>query len=563
MLSVTVLLSASVFEAFAQAPDAKYENMVISAVSRFDSGDFDGAARILKTVIEKAPECDAAYYYLALSYFGNGDAEAAEAYLRQAEALDPDNFWYGHRLALLYASTGRADLAISIYERLLREFPKKSDLYFELVELYSAQKEFEKALELLSEIETVFGKTESIAVYRFNLLRMTGKAEEAFKSLEDYNREYSSPYVLTALADWRMSEYDDSTALGYYNEALEISPDYAPALLGKAETLRITRKYDDYFEVLDRFVSDSRTPAEGKTDYLSAIMQRTEPNFIRSFMPQIDSVMMKTLRVHPADSTLMELAGLWYYSTDRSDEAGECFRRNAGMYPESLSANAGYVEYLMYAEKWEELASEGRKAFERFPEETAFLELASVGDFNLGRYDSVMEICDKVIGIAPRDSSRTLRAWSTKGDIYYRLGNSKKAYQAYDKALKINPDYTYVLNNYAYYLSEEGKRLKKAYQMSRRAVEAEPDNATYLDTFGWILYLQGKALEAKPFFKKAMLYGGKESPVIMDHYAEVLYALKEYDLAFVYWNMAKAKNTAGDVPDLEERIAIRKREMKK
>ena len=211
----------------------------------------------------------------------------------------------------------------------------------------------------------------------------------------------------------------------------------------------------------------------------------------------------------------------------------------------------------MYAEMWDDLAREGRKAFDSFPQESAFLEMASVGDFNLGRYEEVLEICDKVLDVAPSDSSKTLRAWSTKGDIYHKLGDSKKAYKAYDKALKINPDYVYVLNNYAYYLSEEGRNLKKAYQMSKRTVEADPDNATYLDTFGWILFLQGKALEAKPFFKKAMLYGGKESAVIMDHYAEVLYALEEYDLAMVYWNMALQKND-GEIPGLEEKVEARK-----
>ncbi len=114
-----------------------------------------------------------------------------------------------------------------------------------------------------------------------------------------------------------------------------------------------------------------------------------------------------------------------------------------------------------------------------------------------------------------------------------------------------------MLNNYAYYLSEEGRKLKKAYAMSKKTVEAEPDNATYLDTFGWILHLMGKDLEAKPFFKHAMLYGGKDSAVILDHYAEVLYALKEYDLAQVYWRQAQAKNTDGEIPGLEERVADR------
>ena len=107
----------------------------------------------------------------------------------------------------------------------------------------------------------------------------------------------------------------------------------------------------------------------------------------------------------------------------------------------------------------------------------------------------------------------------------------------------------------------EGMKLKKAYAMSKKTIEAEPNNPTYLDTFGWILYLQGKALEAKPFFKHAMLYGGKESVVVMDHYAEVLYALKEYDLAFVYWNLALKKND-GDVPDLEEKVQMRKQAAK-
>jgi Tfp pilus assembly protein PilF len=94
--------------------------------------------------------------------------------------------------------------------------------------------------------------------------------------------------------------------------------------------------------------------------------------------------------------------------------------------------------------------------------------------------------------------------------------------------------------------------------MSRKTIEAEPDNATYLDTYGWILYLLDRAEEARPHFKHAMLYGGKDSAVILDHYAEVLYALKEYDMAFVYWNLARQKN-AGDIPDLEERIEARKR----
>jgi len=542
--------------------EARHENMILSAVQKYNEKDIEAATAILKEVVAEDPSNDAAWYYLAQCAVLNKDLETAEQCYRMASETDPDNFWYRYRLARLYSVTSRPELTIDMYEKLMEDFPKKSELYLDMVELYSAQREFEKALEVLDEVETVFGMTESIAVYRFNFLRMLDRHEDAFRSLEEYNEKYSSPYVLTTLADYEMSMYNDSTALAYYDEALDLAPEYAPALLGKAETLRLTRKYDDYFSVLDSFISSPDSPAVAKSDYLMAVVQRTDPKFINSFMPRMDSVINKAVSLHPKDSMMLQTAAVYYYSTDRKDAAKTHFKANLEAWPESFAARASYVEYLMYAEDWEELSKAGREAFGKFPEETAFLEMASVGDYNLEEYDKVLDICMKVLEVAPNDSSKTLRAWSTMGDIYHQLGDDKKAYKAYDKALKINPDYVYVLNNYAYYLSVEGKKLKKAYGMSKKTIEAEPDNATYLDTFGWILYLQGKPLEAKPFFKHAMLYGGKDSVVIMDHYAEVLFALKEYDLAMVYWNLALQKND-GQIADLEERVSQRKQSMKK
>ncbi len=563
LIYICMFLAISV-SASAQSvrPESKHENMIIEAVGKYNEKDIDAAMSILREVVEEDPQQDAAWYYLAQCALYRDDLDTAEQAFKLASEIDPENFWYRYRLARLYSVSSRPELTIDMYEKLLEDFPDRSDLYFDMVELYVGQREYEKALETIEDIETVFGVTESVAVYRFNLLRILNRAEEAFESLRKYNEDYSSPYILSTLADYEMSMYNDSTALAYYNEALDLAPDYSPALLGKAETLRLTRKYDEYFDVLNTFIEGSDSPAAAKSDYLMAIVQRTDPKFLDSFMPQIDSVMDKAVAIHPTDSTLLQTAAIYYYSTNRNEPAKKNFRAYLEAWPESFTASANYVEFLMYAEEWEELSRAGREAFERFPEETAFLEMASMGDYNLKEYEKVLDICRQVLEVAPNDSSATLRSWSTMGDIYHELGDNKKAYKAYDKALKVNPDYVYVLNNYAYFLSVEGKKLKKAYKMSKRTIEAEPDNATYLDTFGWILYLQGKALEAKPFFKHAMLYGGKDSAVIMDHYAEVLFELKEYDLALVYWNLALQKKDER-IPGLEEKIRLRKQEMKK
>lgn len=536
-----------------------YENLVITGVDLYSKGDYSAAKAVLKNVVGNDPSNDAALYYMAMIAAYENDTELAETYFQAAAALDSGNFWYRYRLAKLYSLTGRQELAVDMYEKMLKDFPKEKDVYFELVEMYASQQEYQKALDTIAEIEEVIGVTETLAMYRFNILRIMDRHEEAYESLKKYNSRYSSPYVLSTLADYEMSMYNDSTALAYYDEALSLASDYAPALLGKAETYRVTRRYDEYFDVLYEYIDGQGAPMEAKAEYLMAVLQRTDPKFIRSFRPQLDVAVFKAVEAHPKDSVALQTAAIYFYSTERHDQAKVFFKENTETYPDSFGAAADYVEFLMYSDQWEELSQEGRKAYERFPKETTFLEMASVGDYNLGDYGKVLEICEKVLEVAPADSSKTLRAWSTMGDVYYKLGDSKKAFKAYGKALKVNPDYVYVLNNYAYYLSVEGRKLKKACDMSYKTVIAEPDNATYLDTYAWILHLQGKDDAAKLFFKKAMLYGGKESAVILDHYAEVLYALKEYDVAFIYWNMALQKDD-GDLPGLKEKVLARKKE---
>lgn len=556
---VLLVFSLLLFNTAAFSQTRNIDNLVLEAVQMLDKGDVKGAEEILTAILDVNPSSDAAWYYMGEVAIHKSDIDLATTCYTEAVNLDPENFWYRYRLARLYSFTSR-DLAVEKYEQLIKDFPKKSDLYFEMLDLYISQKEYEKALEAIKEIENTVGSTESLAIYAYRIYYTLGRGDEGLEYLRQYNSKYSSPVVLTILADNELAMYNDSLAIRYYDEALELDSSYSHALLGKAEAYRIFRRYDEYFPVLDSYVETEFTPSREKTEYLSTLVEKSDPQFIRRYMPQIDTTMIKLAQTHPGDSLVYQLRGIYYYYTGRDEEALKQMRACANEYPESFNSSATYVEFLMMVDRWEELSAEGRKAFERFPDETAFLEMAGIGDYNLGDYEKVIETCETILEVAPSDSSKTLRSWSTLGDVYHLLGENKKAYKAYDKALKINPDYIYVLNNYAYYLSVEGKKLKKAYQMSRKTVDIEPDNATYLDTFGWILYLRGELTEAKTFFKTAMLHGGKDSAVILDHYAEVLFALKEYDLAFVYWNLALQKNTEDDVPGLKEKVEQKKME---
>ena len=156
-------------------------------------------------------------------------------------------------------------------------------------------------------------------------------------------------------------------------------------------------------------------------------------------------------------------------------------------------------------------------------------------------HDTVIAECRKMIELQPDDPQAIVTNLSIIGDTQHEMGDSKAAYKTYEQALKLDPENCAVLNNYAYFLSQDKRCLSKAEKMSRITIEKEPDNATYLDTYGWILYLRGKPQKAQPYFKHAMIYGGKESAVVLMHYSIVLSALGNDDLAEYYRNLAEKK----------------------
>ena len=338
-----------------------------------------------------------------------------------------------------------------------------------------------------------------------------------------------------------MAEYRDSSALAYYSEALALDPNYPPAMLGKAEVYRSRRNYPAYFNALTEFFGNEDTPAEDKSRYLGALLQHSDGRFIQNFLPQLDSLIDLGLSLHPTDSSLLSTAGMYYFGTDRADRAVDAFRSARDANPESVSASVTYIQVLGTRNDWEGVIAESEEAMQRFPEEITFLELQNGGYYATKQFRKVIDNCERIIAKCPDDTSRTLPSLCTIGDMLYYLKDLRGSYKAYERALKIDPDYSPVLNNYAYNLAVNGQQLKKALAMSRKTIEKEPDNPTLLDTYGWILHLLGKDAEAKPYFKHAMLYGGKDSAVILEHYAEVLNALGEYDLAKMYRLQAKDK----------------------
>lgn len=384
---------------------------LIDAVQLFSDGDIPAAKAAFERLHARDTTDDAVNYYLGMCEYSSGRYASAENFLRKAVEADSTNSWYLSALATFYTSTGRNNDAADICETLVKTQP----------------------------------------------------------------RYYRNPYTLTIIGDARYSAQQDSVALSFYQQALDLDPDYAPAEIGKAEIMRVRRNYPGFFLSLGKFIGNEGVSALAKSGYLKALLESIDSRFWWVWGEQISRLVEQCAELHPDDiQSRINRLNIQFIRRDTTAWMKEC------------------AEIIPLAK-------------------------------------------------AQKDTANLMMAMSVIGDTRYKMGDRKGAYAMYEEALSVKPDEASVLNNYAYFLSEERKQLKKALKMSAAAIAAEPDNATYLDTYGWILYLLKKPKEAKPHFKRAMIYGGKDSYEILYHYSLVLQALGENDLAKYYGGLAEQK----------------------
>lgn len=563
VINILAAMLVSISVSYAQSAridDSTQTALLLNALKEYNNGNYTAAKADFQKLAAIDPQNDAAYYYLANIALRTDDMPSGELYLKKGIEIDSSNFWYRDMLGQVYIKANKIKEAIAVYEELLEKYPKKSALHYTLVNLYLGAQQTEEAKGILQRIEASQGKSEAVAMTYFNIFRMEQNWEKALNYLVEFDKEFQSPRIQCVIGDMYADRYKDTLALHYYNKALELDRQCAPAMYGRAEVHRMNGNYQLFFADINPFLADPKIDSKMKLDYLKQLFQI--PNFIKRYRQQLDIAIEGIGNAHPADTTSNMFIAAYYGECGENDKCKEFLKKNYTLYPDKFSTMFQWVLAIYQLKEWENLEQATTQALEKYPQHPDLIQLRGIARFQTKQTDKAIESYRELekIALKGKDTVSLISAYSILGDLHYDKKDSKTAFSYYRKVLKLNPNETGALNNYAYYLALEGKNLKQAYQMSKKTIEAEPDNPTYLDTFGWILFLMDKPLEAKAQFKHAMLYGGTESAAILDHYAEVLFKLGEHDLAFIYWNQAKQlDNTLG----IDEKIKERKAQLKR
>lgn len=539
-----------------QTDKAKLERLFLEAEKAKVTEDWDAAIKSYLEVTELDSKNANAHFQLAQIYLSKNKLTDAQREAEIATKLDENNKWYFETLASIYMAQGKGKEATTAFEYLLKKFPNNPDYYLNLGFLYSKTGQSENAIKTYDQFEKNFGIDEQVIQEKKNLYLRMNKFNEAVREVHKLVEEYpdEAEYMLMEADLYRMKG-ETEKAKEIINKILQLEPDNPQAQLALAQLNMKTDSPEEKKENLKGIFENPKVNIDTKVSILliSYIQMNSEDSAKRKEAVELAEILVS---VHPEESKSYAVRGDLYYIDGQTDKA-------LASYEQALKMNKDVFQVwqqvmLIYNQKqdWANVLKTANQAMELFPNQNMVYLFKGGAEMQQKDYEKAVKSFSKGEKMTTEDMKLRAQFLANQGDAYHSLNKHTESDDAYDKALKLDPDNAYVLNNYSYYLSLRRENLEKAKQMSAYSNKLEPNNSSFLDTYAWILFQLEDFTAAKEWQEKAMKADGDKSGTILEHYGDILFKLGKKNEAVNYWK--KAKEAGTDSSTLEQKIAQEK-----
>ncbi len=475
-------------------------------------------------------------YYQAATALVTVNSASALEYGRRAVELDSTNAWYSNLYGRLLIFNGKYGQARRIYEKLIVMEPRNPEHYAMLAMLYEQMGQPYAAIAVLDRAENSVGKIEQLSRHKRDMLVAAGLTDQAIEEAHGIVEAYPYDYEgYLALAELYAELRKDSLALENYRMASALNPEGLDVIGSMNEFYRITGDTEKYLTTAKKLMQSPGITKEIKQKIFKDIT--ADRSFYRENYFYIRDIASTLFLMYPDDYDIVSLYAGNILAWGDFEEALEVHKGYIATPREEVEPYMDVINMEAYKQRHDSVKKYIEVALERFPSDPAlYIRMGGTLSY-MERHKEALKAFDQALKYAEEDSARSV-IYGVIGDEFHTRGQDKKSYKYYEKALRLWDGNTLVLNNYAYFLSEQDQQLEKALDMARRVMEQVPSNPSYIDTYGWILFKMGRLEEAKAAVRQALTLDNRNSSELLIHYGDILYGLGEEYMATVYWKRA-------------------------
>jgi len=561
LLFLLLLASCSIFKhernntALSQSQQLNNTSDFIDACKEKILGNYDKAIAGFSSCAKADPSNSGALYELAGIYYSQKNNKEALPLIEKAIKLEPDNVWYQLLYADLLIDDHRYKDAVAIYENLTKTHSDNIEYFFNLAEGNIYLGKYNDAIEVYNQIEKKIGVSEDISLQKEKIYVEQKKIDKAIDEIQKLINAFpSEPDYYNYLAYLYLSNNMADKAFEVYQKIISLDPNNANVHLSLADYYRMKGENEKSFDELKHAFSNPSLEVDTKVKILLSYYTLTEST--DSLKAQAYVLLDLLIKANPSEAKAYSIYADFLYRDKKIKEAKEQYLKVIAL---DSSKYVVWEQLLMLESELNNnaaLENESARAMELFPDQATAYLYNGAANLLLKKYDKAITSLNHGILLVVKEDDLKKNFYTYLGDSYYGKQDYKTAFSNYDKALDVDPEYAYVLNNYSYYLALRGENLDKAEKMAKKAVDANPDNSSYLDTYGWVLYKHEKYSDAEKWIKKALDNKGGSNSAILEHYGDIMFKMGNIDTALEYWKKAKENGTGSEF--LEKKINDKK-----
>ena len=525
----------------AQAKEAKFTSLFIDGCAALQPSkqNLQEALRLFKECEKIDPASVPLKYELGKTYKLLGATELAIQNAKACAEADPKNEWYQLLLIECYSSVKKFDQSIKLREQLVKNFPDKVEFKEDLAIEYSIVGNYDRSYKIYDELEQAYGINEQITLNKIKLLKSQKKYNETEQELLRLsNSNKTEPRYYAYLADFYIEQNKLNEAKSMYDKILKIDPNNPSINLALHDYYSAQGKNDEAFDYLKKAFQNPDLEIDYKIDAARYYYSRAEKQPESMYYSRGIELCETLVKTHPKEPRGNAIYADFLMLAGKIKEAAKYY------YVASLNETIDFRVWsqLLFTDSelrsYDSLEHHSAIAMELFPSQSTPYFFNGVANLQLRNHKKAAQSLKDGLEFVVDNKALMMDFYSNLGDAYFYLKEYERSDKAFDDALKIDADNTYVLNNYSYYLSLRNENLDKAEKLSKKANELSPNNRNYMDTYGWILYQQKKYKEAEEWLSTAAKMGPPKAD-ILEHFGDVLYQLNKTEEAITQWNLAK------------------------
>lgn len=521
-------------------------NSFFSGLREKTSGRIDEAERSFKRTVELDTINAAALYELSNIYRIKQQIELAEQYAVKAVAASPNNKWFLLLLADIYKQTQKLEKLPEIYDRLIELEPGVDDYLHNKANALILLGRAKEAEPIYTKIESAFGASPELETLKQRLLVNDPDPEKAISVLESLiSKNPADVRNYLTLSELYLKTGSKEKALSRLKEANKVEPKNPYVILLMADVYRSEGKDEEAFRELKKVVSDDVLNFEIKVQIIFSYFPKLKN--ARSLSEATELALLATKR-HPTEPKAFAIYGDLLTQAKDLKGAKEAYKHALSINNKDIRVWEQLLEIETSAGNFETVVNDAEKALTLFPDRSTLYFFRGIAYAQLENHEKAIECLSQAVSLDTENAVYQSQVHASLASSLNSIKKFKEADAAFDKALALDPVNAYALNNYAYYLSLRKEHLEKAAKMALQANELDPGNASFEDTYAWVLFQQKNYKDARIWIEKAIRNNGN-SGIQFEHFGDILYHLKETDLAWENWTKARTLGVKSETLD--------------